>query len=205
MYLIATISANPHPAGGSGSVSESTETTQGSSKWFRGFDTDNPKGPQDTQTREHDNEDTTTSNAGPEYDPSGFTDIFLGPDEDNNTEVGSTEESEDSTAGQIQAEDHEEDSPEPEGATQSSSIWSEIKRKVGIPGGYFYRPKETVQSPSKLPESEQETKKLLELPNPNTNPQSPIQLLTSEEKTPIAFKDPEDEDKVVVWDILSLQ
>ncbi|KAH6581372.1 hypothetical protein BASA61_009095 [Batrachochytrium salamandrivorans] len=112
----------------------------------RGFDINKPKGPQDPQTREHDNEDTTTSNVGPEHDSPGFTDIFLGPDEDINTEVGSTEESEDFTPGHAQAEDYEEDSPEPEGATQSSSIWSDIKKKLKIPKGYFYRPKETLQS-----------------------------------------------------------
>ncbi|KAH6573535.1 hypothetical protein BASA60_005971 [Batrachochytrium salamandrivorans] len=87
MYLIATISANPHPAGGSGSVSKSKEPVKSAFKWFRGFDINKPKGPHDFQTQEHDNEDITTSNVGPEHGPSGFTDIFLGPDEDINTEV----------------------------------------------------------------------------------------------------------------------
>ncbi|KAH6575503.1 hypothetical protein BASA60_005006 [Batrachochytrium salamandrivorans] len=108
MYLIGTISASPHPAGGSGSVSNLQNLS-----------------------RAHLN---------------GFTDVFLGPDEDINTEVGSTEESEDFTPGHAQAEDYEGDSPEPEGATQSSSIWSDIKEKIKIPKGYFYRPKETLQS-----------------------------------------------------------
>ncbi|KAH6567599.1 hypothetical protein BASA60_008976 [Batrachochytrium salamandrivorans] len=102
MYLIGTISASPYPAGGSGSVSESTEPVKSAFKWFRGFGINKPKEPQDTQTQEHDNEDTTTSNVGPEHDPPGFTDVFLGPDEDINAEVGSTEESEDFTPGQIQ-------------------------------------------------------------------------------------------------------
>ncbi|KAH6560695.1 hypothetical protein BASA62_010321 [Batrachochytrium salamandrivorans] len=81
----------PHPAGGSGSVSESTEPVKSAFKWSGGFDINKPKEPQDTQTQEHDNEDTTTSNVNPEHDSPGFTDIFLGPDEAIDTEVGSTE------------------------------------------------------------------------------------------------------------------
>ncbi|KAH9250331.1 hypothetical protein BASA81_011880 [Batrachochytrium salamandrivorans] len=298
MYLIATISASPHPAGGSGSVFESTEPVKSAFKWLRGFGINKPKGPQDPQTREHDNEDITTSDVEPEHGPSGFTEIFLGPDEDINTEVGSTEESEDFTPGHAQAEDYEEDSPEPEGATQSSSIWSDIKKKVGIPEEHLFRskgaservdkspkasdtdkpkkpqdtqtqeqsdenittpnvgpehdssdstgaatgsdettntdvhqeeenegstaeqtqaevhreespkPEETVQSPSNLDESEHETKQLFELPKLrqlNINFQSPIQLLESKEKQKITFKPPKAENKVDMWDILSLQ
>ncbi|KAH6582083.1 hypothetical protein BASA60_002155 [Batrachochytrium salamandrivorans] len=108
MYLIGTISASPYPAGGSGSVSESTEPVKSAFKWSGGFDTHNPEGPHDPQTQEHDNENTTTSNVGPEHDSPGFTDIFLGPDEDINTEVGSTEENGYSTSGQTQAKDHKE-------------------------------------------------------------------------------------------------
>ncbi|KAH6581374.1 hypothetical protein BASA61_009097 [Batrachochytrium salamandrivorans] len=145
MYLIGTISASPYPAGGSGSVSESKEPVKSAFKWFRGFGINKPKEPQDTQTQEHDNEDTTTSNVGPEHDPPGFTDVFLGPDEDINAEVGSTEESEDFTPGQIQNEDHEEDSPEPKGTTQRSSIWSEFKESIKIPEECLFRSKGTTQ------------------------------------------------------------
>ncbi|KAH9250333.1 hypothetical protein BASA81_011882 [Batrachochytrium salamandrivorans] len=318
MYLIGAISASPHPAGGSGSVSESTEPVKSAFKWFRGFGINKPKGPQDPQTREHDNEDITTSDVNPEHDPPGFRDIFLGPDEDINTEVGSTEESEDSTAEHAQNEDHEEDSPEPKETTQRSSKlagikrkleipkgylrkpkrtpqslstwyldpdtdnpkgpqdtqtqeqgdenittpnvgpgydssdstgaatgsdeatntnvhWEEgdegsssgqtqaevhkgsnqrssklsgIKRKLKIPKGYLHRPKETTQRSSKLAESGQEVMRLLKrpkLPKLNTKFQNPIQLLMPKKKNPIAFKDPEDDDKVDMWDILSSQ
>ncbi|KAH6573536.1 hypothetical protein BASA60_005972, partial [Batrachochytrium salamandrivorans] len=243
-----------------------------------GFGINKPKGPQDPQTREHDNEDITTSDVNPEHDPPGFRDIFLGPDEDINTEVGSTEESEDSTAEHAQNEDHEEDSPEPKETTQRSSNWlalkesskfpkdtcanlkelhrvylhdstgaatgsdeatntnvhweegdegsssgqtqaevhkgsnqrssklSGIKRKLKIPKGYLHRPKETTQRSSKLAESGQEVMRLLKrpkLPKLNTKFQNPIQLLMPKKKNPIAFKDPEDDDKVDMWDILS--
>ncbi|KAH6589426.1 hypothetical protein BASA50_010079 [Batrachochytrium salamandrivorans] len=314
MYLIGTISASPYPAGGSGSVSESTEPVKSAFKWFRGFDTHNPKGPHDPQTQEHDNENTTTSNVGPEHDSPGFTDIFLGPDEDINTEVGSTEENGYSTSGQTQAKDHK-------GTTQRSSKLSGIKRKLEIPKGYLRKPKRTPQSlstwylssdtdkpkepqdtqtqeqsnenittpnvgpehdssdstgaatgsdeatntnvhqeeksegstaeqtqaevhkgsnqrssklsgikkklkipskyllklkkasqsPSKLVESGQEVMKLLKLPNLpklpslNTNFQNPIQLLMPKKKKPITFKDPEEDNKVDMWDILSSQ
>ncbi|KAH9250334.1 hypothetical protein BASA81_011883 [Batrachochytrium salamandrivorans] len=139
MYLIATISANPHPAGGSGSVSKSKEPVKSAFKWFRGFDINKPKGPHDFQTQEHDNEDTTTSNVGPEHGPSGFTDIFLGPDEDINTEVGLAKKSGDSTSGHTQNEDHK-------GAIQRSSKLAGIKKKLKIPKGYLFRPKRTPQS-----------------------------------------------------------
>ncbi|KAH9250323.1 hypothetical protein BASA81_011872 [Batrachochytrium salamandrivorans] len=298
MYLIGTISASPHPAGGSGSVSESTEPVKSAFKWSGGFDINKPKEPQDTQTQEHDNEDTTTSNVNPEHDSPGFRDIFLGPDEAIDTEVGSTEKSEDFTPGHAQAEDYEGDSPKPEGATQSSSIWSDIKRKLEIPEEYFHRsketlqslstwylgpdtdkpkepqdpqtqeqgdedittlnvgpghdssdstgaatgsdeatntnvhqeeenegstaeqtqaevhredspePEETVQNPSKLAESAQEIMKLLKLPNLpslNTNFQNPMEWLESKQKQKTTFKTPKAEDKVDMWDILSLQ
>ncbi|KAH6581373.1 hypothetical protein BASA61_009096 [Batrachochytrium salamandrivorans] len=84
----------------------------------------------------------------------------------------------------------------------------EERKDQNSPKGYLHRPKETTQRSSKLAESGQEVMRLLKrpkLPILNTKFQNPIQLLMPKKKKPITFKDPEDDDKVNVWDILSSQ
>ncbi|KAH6597070.1 hypothetical protein BASA50_004702 [Batrachochytrium salamandrivorans] len=111
----------------------------------RGFDINKPKEPQDTQTQEHDNEDITTSNVGPEHDSPGFTDVFLGPDETSILKLVRQKRVRILHLDMLKRGSRRR-LTRPEGATQSSSIWSDIKEKIKIPKGYFYRPKETLQS-----------------------------------------------------------